>query len=55
VALVYLAVGDRDTALSWLTQGTRQSVGPAIYPPFDPVRTDPGFVIIMKCMELPSQ
>ena len=54
VALVYLALGDVDTALSWMRQGCkRRSVGPAVYPPFDSIRSDPRFAAIMKCMHLP--
>jgi len=56
VALVYLALGDVDTGLSWLKRGCeRRSVGPATYPPFDPIRSDPRFAAIMKCMQLPGQ
>jgi eukaryotic-like serine/threonine-protein kinase len=56
VALVYLALGDVDTALSWMRQGCkRRSVGPAVYPPFDSIRSDPRFAAIMKCMHLPLQ
>ena len=56
VALVYIALGEVERGLSWLQRGCGlKSVGPAIYPPFDPVRSDPRFVAIMKCMELPSR
>jgi eukaryotic-like serine/threonine-protein kinase len=55
VALVYIALGEVERGLYWLQRGCGlKSVGPAIYPPFDPVRSDPRFVAIMKCMELPS-
>jgi hypothetical protein len=56
VALVYIALGEAERGLSWLQKGCGQkSLGPAIYPPFDPVRSDPRFIAIMRCMELPSR
>jgi serine/threonine protein kinase/Tfp pilus assembly protein PilF len=56
VALVYVALDDVERGLSWLRQGcARKSVGPAVYPPFDRIRSDPRFVAIMKCMELPTR
>jgi eukaryotic-like serine/threonine-protein kinase len=55
VALVYVALGDVDTALQWLRRGCElRSLGPAKYPPFDPIRDDPRFVQITRCMALPA-
>ena len=55
MALVHLALGDVEAALQWLRTGCeRRSVGPAHYPPFDPIRADPRFDTIMRCMGLPT-
>ena len=56
VALVYDALGDKESALWWLQKGCeRRSVGPANYPPFDRLRADPRFTGIMGCMGLTTK
>ena len=57
VAMVYVGLGDRDAALRWLERGYSEhdpvfATALSGWPAFDPLRTDPRFVTLMRRIKL---
>jgi eukaryotic-like serine/threonine-protein kinase len=57
VAEVYASLGDKDEAIRWLDQGYRAHdafmILLKVWPPFDPLRSDPRFEALMRRMNFP--
>jgi hypothetical protein len=45
IAVIYVALGDTDQAITWLKRGYEERFNPGVLlrPGFDPVRSDPRF------------
>ena len=58
LAMVTLALGDHDQALSWLQQAADERTVMMIYldtwPAFDPLRSDPRFQTLLRRMHFPE-
>ena len=58
VAVVYMGLGDHDSAMAWLEKAyqrhSNNAVWLLIHPPFDPLRTDPRFVDLVRRMGFPK-
>ncbi len=54
LALVYIALGDHEEAFKWMQIGCRVHLLPPLkaYPPYDPIRSDPRFADLIRCMGL---
>ena len=57
VAEVYASLGDKDEAMRWLEQGYREHdeflILLKVWPPFDPLRSDPHFKALVRRMNFP--
>ena len=56
IALVYVGLGDRDTAMAWLDKAYAAHFNPSILvrPAWDPLRSDPRFSALMHHVGLPT-
>jgi eukaryotic-like serine/threonine-protein kinase len=58
VAEVYASLGDKDEAMRWLEQGYREHdaflILLKVWPPFDPLRSDPRFEALVRRMNFPQ-
>ncbi len=55
IAVIYVALGDRDQAMNWLEKGYRERFNPGVLlrPGFDPLRSDPRFQDLVSRIGLP--
>jgi Flp pilus assembly protein TadD len=55
IAVIYIALGDTDQALTWLKKGYEERFNPGVLlrPGFDPVRSDPRFQDLSRRIGLP--
>jgi Flp pilus assembly protein TadD len=56
IALIYVGLGDRDQAMSWLNKAYEARFNPSILmrPAFDPIRSDARFQDLLRRIGLPS-
>jgi len=58
MAIAYVALGDKERALEWLTKAFDQRSGfvpfANVIPAFDPIRSDPRFKALMARLNLPN-
>ena len=56
IALIYVGLGDRDQAMSWLDKAYQARFNPSILlrPAFDPLRTDARFQDLLRRIGLPQ-
>jgi Flp pilus assembly protein TadD len=56
IALIYVALGDKDHAIKWLEQSYEDHFNPSILrrPAFDPLRSDPRFQNLVHRIGLPT-
>jgi hypothetical protein len=54
--LIYVGLGDRDRAMTWLTKAYQARFNPSILarPVFDPLRADPRFQDLVHRIGIPS-
>jgi len=59
MAIAYVALGDKERALEWLTKAFDQRSGfvpfANVIPAFDPIRSDPRFKALMARLNLPNK
>jgi Flp pilus assembly protein TadD len=55
IAVIYVALGDTDQAMSWLEKGYEERFNPSVLlrPGFDPLRSDPRFEDLLHRIGLP--
>ena len=56
IALIYVGLGDRDQAMTWLNKAHEARFNPSILlrPFFDPLRSDPRFKDLLRRIDLPN-
>jgi TolB-like protein/DNA-binding winged helix-turn-helix (wHTH) protein/Tfp pilus assembly protein PilF len=56
IAMIYASLGDTDQAMNWLEKGFEERFNPGVLlrPGFDPLRSDPRFVDLMRRIGLPE-
>jgi tetratricopeptide (TPR) repeat protein len=56
-AVIYLGLGDKETALGWLRKAADEKFAPlaliGVEPMFDSIRSDPAFIELLKSLALP--
>jgi hypothetical protein len=55
IAVIYVALGDTDQAMKWLEKGYEERFNPSVLlrPGFDPLRSDPRFLDLVRRIGLP--
>lgn len=58
-AIIYLGLGDKETAFAWLKKAADEHFAPLAFigvdPLFEDVRSDPRFIALVRSLNLPSQ